>query len=499
MPAMPVKRPGLVQVSVTRSVEEQRIIPAYCSNLARRDRELQALRKHLRADGRGAELAFGIQDRISPHLIAMSNPLFSRVKQLHILLARVFVDIVDRWFTDEKARFPERMPLEPSDEALLKWVINSGCVPDYPEHAGCWRSDVLFGRSSDGLDDESPYICEINGRLPLNAVMGIALGANGYKELGASNGGIEIVNSMEDSYGHVMAMFDPDKPLFSIRDKWPGADSKLLSTFNAAQGRQSIDVVRPQDLELRPDDSSPTGSALWDKATNTHLTQWFAEMLQDEWEELDTAVARQLSLTPLNDLRTVFIVHDKRLLGIIPEELPNMVARGVLTAEEAEIVASGIIETINPGSTAVQKLLRESIADPNVRKDYIYKPCRDGMGKGIDLGRNLSQEDWLERLEKLANPDVLRPHQDAAVIQRLVDHYWYDLVRHEVPSDNGAEPNKFHLIGSMFMFQSRRFLPGTWRMGLETHLGIASDKPGLVMAMAHQPDWPVGSDQEKES
>ncbi|KAF4331646.1 hypothetical protein FBEOM_14596 [Fusarium beomiforme] len=495
---MVAKRPGLMQLSVSRSAEEKRLIPAYCSNLTRRAKELEIFRKHLYADAKGGELAFGIEERISPHVIAVSDPLFSRLEQLHILLGRVFIDIVDRWFTDEQARFPERMPLDPSEEELLKWVASSGCVPDYKEHAGCWRSDLLFGRSPSGLRDESPYVCEINGRLPLNAVMGIAMGANGLRELGASKGGLETVNSMDKSYNNLMALFDPNKPLFSIRDKWPGADSRILSAISVARGNHPVEAVRPQNLEVRTDETSPTGFALWDKATNTHLEQWFVEMLQEEYAELKPDVAHQLSLTPLNDLRTVFIVHDKRLLGIIPEELPNMVSRGVLTAEEANIVADGITQTINPGSKGILDLLQQSRADAEVKNKYIYKPCRDGMGHGIELGKNMTQEAWLERLEKLANPDVLRPHDDAAVIQRLVDHNWYDVVRHGVASDDGPKPNKFHLIGSMFMFQNRNFYPGTWRMGLETHLGITSDKPGLVMTMVHQPDWPIGDDQEEE-
>ncbi|KAF4988259.1 hypothetical protein FGRMN_9883 [Fusarium graminum] len=463
------ERPGLMQVSVSRSVEEKRLIPAYRTSLSRRARELDIYRKHLYAEAEG--VSFGIMTRISPLAVAVPDPLFSRLHQLHILLGRVFIDIVDRWFTDEKAHFPERMPLDPSEETLL---------------------------NSDGLDDESPYVCEINGRFPLNAVIGISLGDNGLRELGASERGLKTANTVEEAYSRVISMFDSEKPLFCIRDKWPGADSQVLSAIHAARGEQAIKTVRPLDLEARPDESSSTGFALWDRATNTHLEQWFVEMWQEEYARLDETVIRQLALTPLNDPRTVFIVHDKRLLGIIPEELPEMISRGVLTPEEADVVASGIIQTINPGSGGIRDLLRESIKDDNVRKDYIYKPCRDGMGHGIELGRNLSQEAWLERLKKLANPDALQPHDDAAVIQRLVDHKWYDVVRHEVPTDDGVKPKKFHLIGSMFMFHNQDFYPAAWRMGLETHLGITEENTGIVMAMVHPPDWPIGDDQEEE-
>jgi hypothetical protein len=293
-------------------------------------------------------------------------------------------------------------------------------------------------------------------------------------------------------------MFDPEKPLFTIRAKWPGADSKTLSGVNISKGRPPVEAVDPKHLEVREDKLSPTGLSLWDKSTDTHVEQWVIEMLQEEYAGLEPAVAQQLALSPLNDLRTVFIVHDKRLLGIIPEELPGMVSRGVLTAEEADIVAAGIAHTINPGSDAMRNLIHQSKENPEVRAGYIYKPCRDGMGHGIELGRNMTQEVWLERLEKLANPDVLRPHDDAAVIQKLVDHNWYDMVRHEVASDDGAKPNKFHLIGSFFMFHNQNYYAAPWRMGLETHLGITDDKTGVVMAMVRQPDWPVRDDQEEE-
>ncbi|GKU05737.1 hypothetical protein FLAG1_09051 [Fusarium langsethiae] len=495
---MIAKRPGLLQVSVSRSTEEKRLIPAYCSSLTRRAKELEILRKTILADAKGTELAFGIQSRFSPHAVAVSDTLYSRLTQLHVLLGRVFVDIVDRWFTDESARFPERMPLDPSEESLVKWIASSGKIPDYRDHAGCWRSDILFEQSPDGVFNEAPRICEINGRLPLNGVLGISLATNGLKELGAAAGGLETQGDMEGSYDRVMMMFDPEKPLFTVHRNFPGADSKTLSGVNLSRGRPSVEAVDPNNLEVREDKSSPTGLSLWDKSTDTHMEQWIIEMLQEEYVGLEPAVVQQLALSPLNDLRTVFIVHDKRLLGIIPEELPGMVARGVLTAEEAEIVANGLAHTINPGSEGLRSLIRESEDNPDVRLGYIYKPCRDGMGHGIELGRNMTQEAWLERLKKLATPDVLRPHDDAAVIQKLVDHRWLDMVRHEVASDDGAKPNKLHMIGSFFMFHNQNYYAAPWRMGLETHLGISGDKPGIVMAMVRQPDWPVCYDQEED-
>ncbi|KAH6898057.1 hypothetical protein B0T10DRAFT_543095 [Thelonectria olida] len=490
---------ALVQISVSRSAEEKLIVPAHRSSLSRRANELTTLRKQLTVDSMGAQIAFGMMDRLSPHAIAISDPMLARLERLHLLLGRALIDLVDRWFSDETARLPHRMPLDPEEEVLLQWVAGAGFVPRFAEHVGCWRSDVLFGRSSDDLDDEAPYICEINGRLPLNGILVTGLSANGVSQLGLGQHGVETLNSLEDSYLRLIDFFDPSKPLYCVREKWPGVDSSVLLPTYTARTKQPTGVVRPADLELRPDETSPTGYALWDRSTSTLMEQWFVEMLQDEWASLDPAVARQLALTPLNDLRTVLLVHDKRLLGILVEEIPGMVSRGVLTAEEGDIVAAGIAETIIPGSAPLQTLLRESTADPAVKDSYVYKPCRDGSGRGVELGRNLSQAEWLARLSRLASADVLRPHQHPAVIQRLVDHHWYDVVRHEVPGVTGPEPQKFHLIGSMHVFQSRRFNCGPWRLGLETHLGMDSESPGLMMSSVRLPEWLMCTENEDEA
>ncbi|KAF4975789.1 hypothetical protein FZEAL_7470 [Fusarium zealandicum] len=490
-------QPDLVQVSVSRSAEERLVVPAYRSSLARRADELKKFRERVVADTKGVGNEFDFFDRLSPHAMGISEPMLARLERLHLLLGRVLIDVVNRWFSDEDAGLPQRMPLDPAEEELLKWVIGAEHMPDYTEHLGCWRSDILFGRSSDGLDDQAPFLCEINGRLPLNGIMACGQHSKAITRLGANKDGLAPLVSFEESYNHITDFFDTSKPLFCVREKWHAIDSRLLLPAYTERTNQPTAVVRPSDLEIRPDSSSPSGVSLWDRSKNILMEQWVAEMLQDEWAALDPAVAHQLALTPLNDIRTILLVHDKRLLGILPDELPGMVTRGVLTAEEADVVAAGIAKTLIPGSKELQALLRESAADPTIKDNYIYKNCRDGLGQGIDLGRNLTQQEWLARLERLADPDVIRPHQDAAVIQRLVDHHWYDVVRHEVPSHTGPEPEKFHLIGSMYMFQSRQFYLGPWRLGMETHLGLSPSDAGIAMSAVRLPNWEVCNEMEK--
>ncbi|KAJ3532509.1 hypothetical protein NM208_g8406 [Fusarium decemcellulare] len=378
MSAMATELPALLQISVSRSTEENLIVPAHRSGLSRRARELATLRDQIDIDARGAKMANGLFDRLSPHAIAISDSKLSQLERLHVLLGRAVIDLVNRWFTDEAANLPERMPLDPAEELLLRWVSSSGKVPEYSQHAGCWRTDILFGRSSDGLSDDAPQVCEINGRLPLNGILAVGHHASGVSRFGAGKNGFQSISSLEESRKRLMDFFDKSKPLFCIRDKWPGVDSAVFLPAWTVITNQPTRIVRPVDLELRPDDSSPIGYALWDRSSNLLIPQWFAEMMQDEWAGLDPAVARHLALTPLNDLRTILLVHDKRLLGILPQELPGMVARGVLTTDEADIVAAGIVETLVPGSAELQALLQKSAADSTVKDGFVYKPCREG-------------------------------------------------------------------------------------------------------------------------
>jgi hypothetical protein len=46
--------------------------------------------------------------------------------------------------------------------------------------------------------------------------------------------------------------------------------------------------------------------------------------------DLEPEMLRQLSLLCFNDLRTVFLVHDKRLFGIVNGELEPLVAKRVI-------------------------------------------------------------------------------------------------------------------------------------------------------------------------
>ena len=64
--------------------------------------------------------AKAIFNQSSPNPIVISKGHQRQLSELHTSLVLAIVDIVERWWTDDDARFPERMPLEAQEEELLQ-------------------------------------------------------------------------------------------------------------------------------------------------------------------------------------------------------------------------------------------------------------------------------------------------------------------------------------------------------------------------------------------
>lgn len=69
-----------------------------------------------------------------PRPILVDKSHQKQMEELHEALTIAIIDIVQRWWTDDDARLPERMPLEAEEEELLKvhlWNSNPHIRPDH--------------------------------------------------------------------------------------------------------------------------------------------------------------------------------------------------------------------------------------------------------------------------------------------------------------------------------------------------------------------------------
>ena len=295
----------------------------------------------------------------------------------------------------------------------------------------------------------------------------------------------------------VLECFDRTKPLYHIREKWTGVDSHPLAKDWEERTGQPFVRVQPSQLSLRPDPSSLTGYSLLyspdqpqngehvsDEHQVQEVQQCSLELFQSELAELSPSMLQHISTCCVNDLRNVFLIQDKRLLGILLDELPNLQDRGVLNADECKELRQGIAPTLLPGTSEMRSLLKKSESNDALRHKSIIKPVRGAMGNGIILGKNLSQTEWLSILEQQSSHALL-PSEGAVVIQELVQHIWYDIVRH----DRGTtEPKKFHMIASQHMINGKTSVHGPWRLGEEVHVGLGEGGEGVVMSAVMRPE-----------
>lgn len=147
----------------------------------------------------------------SPFPLLISRELHDHQQKFSNILIRAVTSIIERWWTDTSARFPERMPLLPNQETLLqvwlslifceippplltsiKWIDGPGAdiVPSFSDKRGAWRTDILFpncGFSNININNSSsssplsltppPQICEINARFAFNGFFLCAFGS----------------------------------------------------------------------------------------------------------------------------------------------------------------------------------------------------------------------------------------------------------------------------------------------------------------------------------
>lgn len=99
---------------------------------------------------------------------------------------------------------------------------------------------------------------------------------------------------------------------------------------------------------------------------------------------------RYIAPRSVNDRRSVFISHDKRILGIILQELDGLVNKHhFLAPAQAQILRDRIIPTILPGSLEFQALLDDTREDPQTKDRFILKPVRNARGNGRRYSRLL--------------------------------------------------------------------------------------------------------------
>lgn len=196
------------------------------------------------------------------------------------------------------------------------------------------------------------------------------------------------------------------------------------------------------------------------------------ELHQNEILALSYEMLREISLRCFNDMRTLLLVHDKRMLGIVLEELDSLMARDILTPSEAGRLQQGICHTVIPGSTQMAQFIQQCRLQPHLKDNYLLKPVRGGKGEGIIFGENSTDDLWMSRLSQLTSP-CFSLEGTTYVIQRKVRQAKYEVLLKET-----IGVQRLPIVGTYHAVHGEFLGLGVWR-----------SSPGQICAISHGGAW----------
>lgn len=106
------------QVSLGLSIQAGELVDAEKASDATRMADFHAMQASLLSSC--SEWLYNTRLQGCPHPMVVPQPQLDSIETLHTLLCSAITNIVERWWTDEEARFPQRMPLESYEEDILR-------------------------------------------------------------------------------------------------------------------------------------------------------------------------------------------------------------------------------------------------------------------------------------------------------------------------------------------------------------------------------------------
>lgn len=292
-------------------------------------------------------------------------------------------------------------------------------------------------------------------------------------------------------------MFDINKPIHLLKSSEFGLDIHLFEYYFRERCGLKVHFIKPEQLRLIPNKAWGSGPTVWCAVPTAKIApedtedvkdwrlispegeifeqvhQVALELHQSELESLGADMLKALAPLCKNDLRTIYLVHDKRMLGIVQQELESLVEEDVLTKKEAETLRNGIAQTILAGSPELEDLIQRTRNGVAVKDDFVLKLTGSGKGKGIVFGTDISTEAWMEYLIGLSHPEVSGLNY---VIQCVARQPKFDVI---VSSKSGkpiVEHN--YVVGTFMMVDGKQLGNGCWRTG-----------PGRICAISHGGSW----------
>ena len=382
---------------------------------------LDRLTRRLAEEGLDVEL---YASAFNPDPFRVSRSHYKELLTLQETVARALEAIVTHYPYD--ARISDVVALSEPERQLIHRLEG------VPFRLGTFRPDFVY----DG--DGRPRITEINARFPLNGYLSSSLLNRVTSSLYGPEHGLPGLDRLETALRHRLG---GNGCIGVVRSSEPGWDIHLLSRW----WDDRCETRTPEALTL--DD----------------LSRWSAvilELAQSEiLERISPPVLEALAVHPglLNDLRTIFIVHDKRLLSLLST---SAVLDDYMVAPDLERLRAHVTPTWVKGlaPAKIDQAAREHMG-------WLVKPPRGGKGQGIQVSHHLKAETWARLLRELPDDWILQP---------FIPQKRFSIAR------NDCLDESMRVVGLLPALDGEAFGPGMFRASSDDIINVA--RGGTILA-----------------
>jgi len=321
------------------------------------------------------------------------------------------------------------------------------------------------------------WVCEINARFPLNGYLCTFFGHETLRHLRESvdqgvDFDLEAIPSLGTVKEEILSHFDLNKPLGILKEKEAGYCAVLLEEILRRSGIPCR-VISPKNLRVSGE------GRLRDE--QGHLDQFLVELHQSEILALPAEIARVLfdpeKVKTLNDVRTIFLVHNKQALAVLGN---NEAMAPYLSPSDLLVLRSHLLPT---------HVVRDLPPEISLDKDeWLLKPSLLGKGEGIIFGKNVDVPTWEAALKAKENQDH--------ILQRYIHQKQFPILSRRQPhlKEDGPEISLSpHTVVGTLLCSNERFLgPGIYR-SCPQHDIVAISRGGSMLFPALQPFSPSPS------
>jgi hypothetical protein len=380
-------------------------------------------------------------DKFSPYPLLLDEADMATFERLRGAIDRAIVQVVNAYADDP--RLSAIIELPPSHLQLLARANRR------TYQTGSFRPDLLLG--SDGVW----RVCEINARFPINGYLSSYYINRFVGNLDYLSGcGARPVSEMNGLLDAILGHFSYNKPLILLRDIEKGMDTHLLAAELKQRGL-SLRVRKPSELTVRD-------GVIFDQGEV--VDQFILELERDELLNMRPELFEAMANCPsyFNDMRTLLLAHDKRMLAILSDV--DIMADYVDKTDQA-LLARHILPTYPASDSRIATGLR------NCPEKWVLK--RNSSGRGIDMLIGSECEIGLWRLTLMMETGDYTAQR--YLHQRTLPVYTVE--------DGELRQRAMQVVAMLPGFNGQSFGPGFFRAGLDSIINVAGGRGEIIPAM----------------